>query len=502
MNGAAVIAQLQQTIADMRTTAARQDTDAAQLKQRVDMLVEQRGTTLGELAQHYLPNFNSTTIAATFAEVRQELLDLLQQQESRQRELSRAIESHEADCGRLNTKLADVTARLNELVKQREQLEAVVSAELQKRPVFVELSQRVAQDEIGLQQNEKRAQELAASAREKLPAYERSTLFMYLHRRNFGAPEYPYNGWTRDLDAWVAGLIDYLPARRSYEFLRRTPEVLSVELARRRQDFNELMKQLESIEAEVAEAQGLAAVRRQGKETGVARDRTVAEITALQQQLSQVIQERQQLASTQSTFYRQALNRLQGFLGETKQTVLAARARQTPEPIDDRLVATVADIESELEQNQRQIRELDSSRREATQRIAGLEGVVNRCRQQNFDANRSYFEPSLPVEELMAEYVSGAITADGLWQALAKCQKFQPLTSSSAAQVAVDVLTSPAASRALVQAMVIAADVLGGAASQGAQRRYGGGSFGGGSSGGGGGGGGSSPRGFTTGDGF
>ena len=56
-----------------------------------------------------------------------------------------------------------------------------------------------------LKADEERAEELQLEAAEKLPPYDRSRLFCYLHERKFGTPAYPYRGWTRRSTAGSRG---------------------------------------------------------------------------------------------------------------------------------------------------------------------------------------------------------------------------------------------------------------------------------------------------------
>ncbi len=471
VNGSLVLQQLQQTAAQLRSEASRHDGEATQLDQHVNQLVAKQGAALLELAKHYLPDLQQNTIQATFEGIRGELLDLLAKQESRQTELDTLTKRLQGELDGLNTTLTDVTAQLNTLVGRREQLEPVVANQLQQRPEFVELSQHAAQAELSLQQNEARVRELQDSARDKLPAYERSQLFQYLYRRQFGTSNYASTGIIRSLDGWVARLIDYPQARRGYEFLRRTPEVLQAELVKRQQDFQALMQQIEAIELEVATAAGLTAVRAEGEQRGAQREQLVAQIASHQAELAKLAAERQQLASAQNTFYKQALERFQRFLGEAKATMLAGRAQQTPEPQDDQLVASLVTINEEIQNTRRQIESLGATRQALNTQLTGLETVVTRFRQQNFDSDRSYFEPTLTLDGALQQFLSGLLTSESLWQTLKTRQRFRQSTAVTAINVAGQVLASPA-SRALAEAMIQAAGhALGSAASQGASRR-------------------------------
>ncbi len=83
---------------------------------------------------------------------------------------------------------------------------------------------------------------MAREAAEKLPQYDRSRLFRYLHDRGFGTSEYQAAGWVKSLDRWVADLIDFPNARNGYEFLKKAPGLVAAEVARRRDQFAELRR--------------------------------------------------------------------------------------------------------------------------------------------------------------------------------------------------------------------------------------------------------------------
>ncbi len=66
--------------------------------------------------------------------------------------------------------------------------------------------------------------------------------------------------------------------------------------------------------------------------------------------------------------------------------MLAGRAQQTPEPQDDQLVASLVAINEEIQNTRRQIESLAATRQTLNTQLTGLETVVTRFRQQNFDS--------------------------------------------------------------------------------------------------------------------
>ena len=156
--------------------------------------------------------------------------------------------------------------------------------------------------------------EIKKEAAEKLPSFEKSRLFKYLHERAYGTAEYKKKGLTKSLDHWVAKMINYPRAHRSYDFLRITPELVAQEVTRRRDQFNGLMEQVEAIEDRYADEAGLTTVMREGQEVGDRRDRLVASIADQQGLTDKHRQELSALEGSQNEYYLQAVNCLKEFL--------------------------------------------------------------------------------------------------------------------------------------------------------------------------------------------
>ena len=199
---------------------------------------------------------------------------------------------------------------------------------------------------------------------------------------------------------------------------------------------------MQAIEGEIAKGAGLTDLRERGTECGRQLDALVAEIKQRQDELHAVQAELQQLASGQNKFYQEALSRMQRFLGDTKTSVLEARARQTPEPQDDQLVAAIAALTSELELAKPHIDELHKQQRATTQRLQGIEQLVSQYHQQNYDSTRSYFEPPFEFDDLLERFADGEASSDELWRTIASRQRFRPTATSQIGAVAVDAMNN------------------------------------------------------------
>ncbi len=419
-----------------------------------------------------------TAIEATFGAIRSDLIEILERKDARQRQLQSQINATEDETRRRGNDLDELTTTLNLKVKQREELEARVAETLSRNKDFQERSKLAIEAEERLHKNEGRVQEIERDASEKLPHYQKSRLFTYLYKRRFGTKDYKAASWVEEIDGWVAKLIDFGNAKIGYEYLEKTPLMVAEEVARRREQFNQLMQQVEAIQHAEAKKAGLSSVLEEGNALGDKRDLLVQEIERLRQTSQSLQQELAKLAQTQNEFYTEALARFESFLGETKLAVLSQRARETPGAEDDAIVRELAEFNRKNDELTRQMDDLSRSRREADRLQEGLDLVAQRYRQANFDSERSYFSDGFDLSAPLERYRAGGSDADNLWRAIQSAQQFRPhwveATSSQAGQV----IASPSGRVILGAILDVATAAMQNAAMRGVQRRDSGGGFG------------------------
>jgi hypothetical protein len=398
----------------------------AELNQSAAELVERRSQAFLELAEHYLPAIDQISVATTFQEVRSELMEVLLRKQKHEREIQKSLEAGALDAERLEKDLDRITVTLNEKVEQREELEKVVAERLEKDDEFQRLSKEALVAEKELERNERRVGDMQQEAAEKLPSYEKNALFQYLHKRGYGTSGYAKSGLTKRLDGWVARMIDFNRARRGYEFLRVTPELMAQEVGRRRDQFNALMELVEACEDRHSDAVGLTSVMREGQELGKARDNLVADMSKQQERMDKQRQELALLASSRNEYYEQAVARMREFLAGLESWRLEHASRATPEPQDDQIVAEVNWISEEVEKTKQHVAELTSEQEIWKRRVYELQDIWLRFRRADYDSARSMFHPDFEIEGIVESFVRGQMSRDDLWSAIRSAQQFAP----------------------------------------------------------------------------
>ena len=425
-SGRAVGRTLEQAVEQVRQRLNVHADGIRELDAEMSELISRRGETLVELARHYLPDLKLETIQGAFVEVREELLDLLAQKQRRQQELHDQAAGAQRQLEHEDAELDRVTNDLNEKVAERERLEELVAQRLHATESFTTLSQQALVAEQELNRNEMRVADVEVDAKEKLPSYERSRLFKYLHNAGFGTPRYESKGITRRIDGWIARMIDYGSARRGYNFLRVTPALMAQEVLRRRDRFNELMQQVEAIEDSVSDELGLTAVLRAGEALGAERDRLVGVVANAQNALRKKQHELARLEGQQNEFYERAIIRMKAFLDRLPEARLERESQATPQREDDAIVAEVTQIGDQLDAAEGRGAELARDRTAWDERLGGLQQLLQRFRQAEFDSQRSMFPAGLDASDLVQQFLAGRMNAQEVWSEFERQQRFAP----------------------------------------------------------------------------
>ncbi|MCA9079354.1 MAG: hypothetical protein KDA58_02295 [Planctomycetaceae bacterium] len=474
--GADVLRELRLELESARDQAGSIRGEWRQFDDRLQQLITDRGAAVLELARHYLPEMSQERIEGTFAGVRDELRQILDRKQRQQESFSGQQTRLVTEVTNEEQELAQVTAELSQKVAEREELSRKVSDFLAQDATFQEASKRAIAAETELNKNEQRAEEISRDAEEKLPAYQRSSLFQYLHRCGYGTDQYTGHGLRRRLDRWLANLIGYARAFSGYEFLTSAPELVRKEVERRKVEFHPLMAAVEDLEQTAADQFGLTQVLLAGEQLGTRRDELVTRVGEQRTLLQEVEQKLLALQHNQGPFYEEALGRFRQFLEATRTEVLEQQARLTPELTDDDLVSRIRTLTTEIEQLRPQLDRHHALSVTAEQQVAGLEFVLRRFQQANYDSPRSDFESDFNVREQLARFRKQVLDKDALWDHLRRAQRFEPTwmeeSATGMATNATQILAHPM-TQVLMHAMVEAAGVaLQNAAQRSVARRH------------------------------
>lgn len=468
--GSSVLHQLRSSLAVSRSNLDQLRQHSRQIELELTRLVTERGQAINQLAHHYLPNVSVQTIEKLYGSVQIDLADILQRKTDYRRELEQKVASLNQFNEQAERKVFETDERLKLLGARRKELEEKVTKLLAEDPEFQKLTKLSLEIEKELQRHEQRVEDLNHEAHDKLPAYEHSALFQYLYKRKWGTAAYDYKGMTKQWDRWIADLIGYPRAVRSYEFLLRTPALVAEEVRKRRDDFDELMSQIEARRDQVAADTGLKAVVEDEGNVEKQRAELSQKRATAEQELAQAHQKLNELDFPTSQFYVEAVARVRDYLARTQTAVLQAKAKRTPERVDDDLVARIAMLGDEIAAL-RPEQEMTSKTVQMTgDRADGLDRVVQRFVAGSYDAGRSLFDDRFDARQWADHFLAGKIDEGTLWQQIQSQQSWAPAIVTRAGNTVSDLAASPW-TQVMLEAMAQAAGAAARGMAQDAVRR-------------------------------
>ena len=403
---------------DARREADRLDAEFAGLRDR-------RAATLRDLARKLLPGLSEEAIAAAPGRVRADLAAILARRDARRAERAARLEEAETEARRIEAEAVDLPRRIEEEDELRRRLASRVAEILKDQADYQALAKLADEAGAKLKLDEGRAEALAREAAEKLPPYDRSRLFRYLHDRGFDTLEYHAPGWVRAVDRRVADLIDYPRARQGYEFLKAAPGLVAAEVARRRGVAAGLREQARAIEEAEAEKAGLTASAAKLGGLRQERDRVEGEVARLREAATGFRSEVDKLSRPGDAFHLEAVERLRSALEVTDLPALRTLARGIPGAADDEAVDALAGLDREIRAIGPRRDEVGNRRQAADRLHDELDRLLGRFRRAEFDSDRSYFDAD-DLGRTVARFEAGEGDGVALWHAIEAAQNFRP----------------------------------------------------------------------------
>ncbi len=451
ISGPAVHRQLIDAYANAQTRLEQERQRISSSKGERDNLEDHRGDALVELAEHYLPELSLEAIRETWSDVRSSVADVLMRKEDHRRRVRESLANANRNREQLEAELMTINVELDAATEAEQEIADQVERSLRESDEFVRLSDRAAVAEAALERAEANLQEIDQDAARKLPAYDSSSLFRYLYDERFGTEQYSKRGFTRRADRWLAKFINYQQARKSYEFLKQTPEKMREIIAADRQAFDTVMNELERHRDDVARKLGLQTKISERQQLEAKRESQLKVLNEVVENTNSIERELTELDDTRGPYYREAISIFRGMLEKTDSRELRERAKETPELTDDQIVARLVGVELEIDELEKTVETRRDSLVHMQAMMDALGQVIQRFRALQFDSSRSQFVGTLDVLDDLYR-ARDVNDVNGLWERIRSAQRWGPTTTEKITSVATHPMT-----QVLINAMAHAA---------------------------------------------
>ena len=275
----------------------------------------------------------------------------------------------------------------------------------------------------------KKTETAEADREEKGRPYREDPLFMYLWESGYGTSSYDANNLVRFFDKKVANLVRYHDAKPNFAMLNEIPMRLREHAERLLAAADKEHEKLKKLEDKAFDAAG-------GKSYRLNSEKAAKQITKLDDQQLALEDERDGLARQQSKMtdggdsaYQEAVSILTDGLQRETLGELYANARQTSSREDDLIVRKIDAVRDEIAEQEEDMAEAKTRLKTLASRRRELEDIEWEFKKSRFDDPRMKFDDDL-VEDLLGEFLKGAISAAGYWGHWQDAQKAMGLGSS------------------------------------------------------------------------
>ena len=382
-------------------------------------LAEQRTDSFIELARHYLPDLSHQSMVGSWSEVRSEIEDLLLRKNDQQRGLRKEHAKLESKKQRLQTKLDQLAQEAERAKSALDSKMGNYRKQLREDPKILELDEAIVRTDRQIELALSQLKIAEVEARRKLPDYEECALFDYLRDRQFGTPAYAARGIERRWDRWVARLIEYRDAKKSFDFLSETPDVMKVMIKEKQVKYLELLRQLQSAQEDAKTKFGIHKQTDLWNDIGKQLAQTEEEMVDLRTEADALHDRIIRLDDVEGKFYRESIEIYRRFLMDLEPSVLKVYASCTDSPVDDEICARLRNLQAEFDRAQERSNEHKRSIATEEGFVAALHDLASRLRfhLRNTPGVCSV-HGELDMPRLLGRMQAAELSVDDVWQTL------------------------------------------------------------------------------------
>lgn len=291
---------------------------------------------------------------------------------------------------------------------------------------FRRLSATAEEAERIAQHAEQKAGFAARDFEEKGRPYRADPLFAYLWDRGWGTSRYRASPLVRMIDGWVARLIEFEPARRSYALLSELPGHMTDHAQRMRAAADV------AVRAMVERRRVLAGLPEgNGRPSTAALDAAEDAVEAARAALAEAEAKRSALAAGDDAASQEAIRALEAAIGARSLRTLREEASRTPTREDDAIVARLEVAAAERARLETALADAQAQAEAARRRLTELESLRHDMRSRGVERSDWGFASGALVGVLVGELLRGALSRDGFWDRMERERRSGGMTGTA-----------------------------------------------------------------------
>lgn len=414
IKGSSVHQKIKTKIGEVETQANKFASQIYTIEAGIEKLTAERENCYAVLAENYLPEFDAKAVKTTLKEMSDEIESIFREKQERRSTIEKLMKDNKERNNNLESEIDKTTTQIETHTQERDKILAVINDELSKDADYTKIDNEAKKAQTRLQQDQKRVAEVETEAREKIPAFENNKIFSYLIKINYETSSYQQNGFRKKLDSWVAKKIDFSENKKRYDFLKSMPEMMKQEVARRQEELDNIVREMEAIEFRLEKKRGLPEILARANALMNQRQSLIEKDKKLDEQYAAYGKEREQIDNKKDPYYVDAMQKIKEFLKGEQITDLKSRAKKTKGTEDDKKVERIESIDTEIREIKDRAKSAKKERDSYATNLDGLRKVEKRFRSLDYEGSYSYFPDNFNIDDIIAGFLLGRISSSDI----------------------------------------------------------------------------------------
>ncbi len=305
--------------------------------------------------------------------------------------------------------------RLEKAIDAVEELSEKTKARLADDKAWVDARDKVKTTEAMAAAAADKSVQAEKDLAEKRKPYDADPIFTYLWQRGYGTSAYRAGLIARFFDAKLARLVDYDKARPNYYMLNEIPVRLRDHATHLHDSIATAKSEMVAFERKALESDGVAKLEAGAAAADDARKAFAAELDGMKAELAELDKEQAALLDPSGDqSLSKAIDGLAAAIAREDLAALHKQALSTPTPEDERIVATLREIEPALKRGEAEAEEVRKTAVALAKKRAELEESRATFHREGYDDPRGRFSNGPDIGDIIGGMIGGMLTSRNL----------------------------------------------------------------------------------------
>ena len=427
--GTSALKNIDQTLQTIRNEAVRLDSQLSQLTESLAANQRQRLKVINDIAAVRLLEIQRDELNDNYTAADQFAASELEKRDTALDQLNRTIDSLTKDIEHAEMSRAGLLAKVNDSSQQIVDIEAQVQNQLAADAFYLELLNKAQAADSIMQEARQKAEQAEIDFNAKAEPYQNDPLFMYLWERGFSTTEYQGGLFSRAIDAWVAKLVKYPPARVNYWNLTEIPKRLAEHASSVSDVADQQRMAVQQMEINKLQEAGIQTLEEEEFSWREKLDNQDDTIEEFENKLNAQLQQRTRFTAGEDDYIQRCIARLAKVLQHKDVQAIHSYALATPSPTDDQLVIELQNIENNLQDLQGDLSHVRLLHDKKTNKLKELGQVRRKFKDSRYDDVRSGFGNKAILASVLGEFLRGAVSGNDLWRTIKRNQRYRNVGS-------------------------------------------------------------------------